>query len=468
MARRHVPPFETEITGLDERGLGIGLTPSGEAARVRAAPPGARVAVVPFRRKPGEVHARRMHLIRPPPDAVTPRCDAFGVCGGCTLQELHLDAQRAAKHAAVLAATGGAPRVHAPRGAPDAYGYRNKVELSFGPVRFVAEGAFQKGVTPLDGRFLGLHAPGRFDRIVDRARCDLTSPHATAVLTAARAVALAPDAPPPYHPVRHDGVLRHLVLREGFATGELLVVLHTTSGVTDAFLDRFAAACLATPLDGARVVGVVHRVHDGVADVAGGPIARVDGEGALHERLLGRTFRISPDSFFQTSTAGAEVLYRTIGEALGGGGTLYDLYCGAGSIGICLADRFDGIVGVEVMPEAVRDARDNAARNRVDGVWHAGAMEDALAVLPGPQRAGPRHLVVDPPRAGLHPRVAGALATVDADTLVYVACRPASLGRDRVVLEAGGWRATDLWTVDLFPQTGHVEAVMRFVRPRRA
>ncbi len=462
MARRRIPPFETEITGLDDRGMGVGTGPSGEHVVVRGAPPGSRVAVVPFRRKRATLHARRHALIRPPAAWVDPPCPRFGVCGGCTLQELSLDAQREAKHQAVLDVVGPAPTVHPVRGAPQATRYRNKVELGFGSARYVPEGRYEKGVTVLDGRFLGFHAPGRFDRVVDSDVCHLISEDAERLLQAARGVALTEDAPAPWNAREHTGVLRHLVLREGFRTGERLAILHTTSAADPAFFDRFADALLAAPADHGRLVGVVHRIHDGVSDVATGPMVAVRGQDHLHETLLGRTFRLSPDSFFQTSVEGAEVLYTTIAEALGRGGTLLDLYCGAGSIGIALSEHHDRIVGVEIVPEAVEDARRNAAANGVHGTWVTAKMEDATGVLD--EVSGPRRIVVDPPRAGLHPKAAKALAATQADVLVYVACKPSSLGRDRAILEEGGWRATDLWTVDLFPQTGHTEAVMRFVK----
>lgn len=465
MARRRTPPFETEITHLDERGLGVGVAPDLRPVKVRGAPPGSRVHAVPFRIKRGTLHARRHALIRPPPQAVTPRCPQFGVCGGCTLQELPLPAQREAKHHLALQAIGPAPRVHPPRGAPGAYHYRNKVELSFGDARYVPESRFVKGQTRIDGRFIGFHAPGRFDRIVDTDVCPLISEESQALLRAARAVALTEDAPPPWNPHRHSGVLRHLVLREGMATGERLAILHTTSDAGPDFLQRFADALQQAPAGRGSLVGVVHRVHDGVADVATGPIHQTWGQAHLYEELRGRRFRLSPDSFFQTSTAGAEVLYETIGEALGSGGTLIDLYCGAGSIGIALSERFDQVVGVEVVEAAIVDARANAAANQVQGRWVHAPVERALEVIESV--ASPRRIVVDPPRVGLHPKAARALAEASADVLVYVACKPSSLGRDREILEAGGWRATDLWTVDLFPQTGHVEAIVRFEKEDR-
>lgn len=142
-------------------------------------------------------------------------------------------------------------------------------------------------------------------------------------------------------------------------------------------------------------------------------------------------------------------------------GTLVDLYCGVGAIGLALAHRFRAVVGVELHAGAIVSARANASANGVQGTWRAGAVEDVLPELDMP---APRRIVVDPPRAGLHPRAARFLAGVDADVLVYVACGPKSLGRDRETLAAGGWKMTDLWSVDLFPQTHHGEAVARFVR----
>ena len=153
------------------------------------------------------------------------------------------------------------------------------------------------------------------------------------------------------------------------------------------------------------------------------------------------------------------MLYTAIGEAVGRGGRLLDLYSGAGSIGIALADRFDEVFGLEEVAAAVDDARANAAANQVQAEYVCARVEDALDRL----GAG-AHVIVDPPRAGLHPKVVGRLAGLDARSLVYVACRPASLGRDAVGLRAGGWALRELWVIDLFPQTPHTEVVGRFER----
>lgn len=456
--RRHIPPFETEIHRLGERGAGIGTAPDGRTVLVRGAPPGGRVAVTVFKRKKGELHARRHALIRPPADGATPKCAVFGLCGGCVLQELDLDAQRRAKQELVAHGVGDLDgiRVHPIRGPEEAYGYRNKVELSFGVRRYLSEEEHAEGL-PIDGRFLGFHAPGRFDRVVDATRCELISDAANAVIGVVREHALRPDAPPPYDVRSHEGFWRHLVLRTSHTDGTVMVLLVTASGDA-APVHALAEALMNSEID---VAGVVHAVRDEVSDVARGEIAHTWGEPNLRETLGPITFEIDPYAFFQTNTEGARVLYETVGEAVGRGGTLLDLYCGTGTIGLYLAEHHDAILGVEVVEASIVNARANAAAHGITKATYITAkVEDALPQIEA--TPGPRRIVVDPPRAGLHPKVCRSLAAADADVLVYVACRPLSLGRDRAVLESGGWRLTDLWSVDLFPQTGHVEAIARF------
>ena len=218
------------------------------------------------------------------------------------------------------------------------------------------------------------------------------------------------------------------------------------------------------------VRSVVWITTDRLSEVAQGDLRAVlHGPASMEVRLGGVTLQLPHDAFFQVNTEGAEVLLETIEEALlpdtsvsrADAGTLLDLYCGVGAIGLALQHRFANVIGIELHDGAIASAQANARRNGIEGAWHAGPVED---VLPGLDVEGPRRIIVDPPRAGLHPRAARFLAAAAADVLVYVACGPKSLARDRPVLEAGGWRLTDLWSVDLFPQTHHGEAVARFER----
>ncbi len=460
--RRHLPPCDVEITSLGPKGVGRGEAPDGREILIRGAPPGSCVHVRPFKRKRGTWHARRLHMVRPPADAVDAPCPVFGLCGGCILQELPLERQQAERQAmaqrlveAELSLEG--VTVHPVRGPSVPYGYRNKVELSFGVRRYLSEADHADGL-PVDGRFLGFHAPGRFDRVVDADACLLAAPPMNQALGIVRAHALSPDAPVPWDSRAHTGFWRHLRIRHGVRTEQVLVGLYTASPAEgdEAHVARLAEALLAEP----AVVGVQWCINDGVADVARGEVRQTWGRDWLEERLGRITYRLSLDAFFQTNTAAAEVLYDTIGEALGeSSGHLLDLYCGTGAIGLYLSDRFDRVTGIEEVASAVEDARANAARNGVEGTWRQAKVEAVLDELPTDAR-----VVVDPPRAGLHPKVARRLARSPGDVLVYVACNPASLGRDGAILAEGGWRLTDLWTVDLFPQTGHVELVGRFVR----
>lgn len=465
MARKRMPPFETRITALGKGGVGVGEAPDGRPVHVRFAPPGSVVRVLPQGKRKGVWQGRRMDLVEPPPDALEPRCPVFALCGGCALQELRQHAQRNARERWTRQLLAELPRqevIHHILGASPAWGYRNKIELSFGTRRYLSEADMAAGL-PIPGRYLGFHASGRFDRVVDVEHCDLASPAMNALLAQIRARVFGPDAPAPYDVKDHTGFWRHVTLREGVATRDLLVSIGTTTG-PEAPVEALARDLVGVKFtSGHRVVGVRWYVNDGLADVARGTERRVWGRSFVEEYLDDTRYRLSADAFFQSSTRGAAVLFRTVAKALGEGqGTLLDLYCGVGAIGLVLAGHFDRVVGVEEVPEAVRDARENAALNRLKHVeFHEGRVEDLLEVV---EAETPRAIVVDPPRVGLHPRVARALAAARAEVLVYVACNPASLARDAAVLEAGGWRLTDVWPVDLFPQTGHVEAVGRFVR----
>ena len=465
MARRRIPPFETEIRSLGPKGVGQGATSDGRPVYVRGAPVGARVRVRVFKRKKGTVHARREALIRPAPGAVIPRCAQFGLCGGCTLQEMSLADQREAKTAQALQDLGPISEhvtVHPTTGAGDGYGYRNKVELSFGVRRYLREADHLAGL-PIDGRFLGFHAAGRFDRVVDAPRCELISEAMNQVLATVRTQTLESDVLGPYDNRAHDGFWRHLVLREGQRTGEILVGLTTRTGPPDAESAVESVANALLQSDTSPVVGVVWTIQDGVADVATGETRRVWGSPHLRERLGSLEFQISLASFFQTSTPAAEELYNRIGDAMGAGGTLVDLYAGAGSIGLFHAHRFERLIGWEENVAAVEDARRNAEQNHIpNATFVATKVEQHLGALK--EIPGPRTIVVDPPRAGLHPKATLAIAQADADVLIYVSCKASSLGRDRPVLEDGGWVLTDVWPVDLFPQTGHLELVARFHR----
>jgi 23S rRNA (uracil1939-C5)-methyltransferase len=453
MARKRIPPFDLRIDRLTDGGVGVGEF-EGRSVHVRGAPPGAVVHVRPAGRRKGILRAYRVAMVEPAANAVEPQCSLFGLCGGCTLQEMPLAAQRAAKEAVVHEQVGDLDgvQIHPVAGTDQAYGYRNKVELSFGTRRYLSDEEMVARA-PMTGRFVGFHAAGRFDRIVEPAPCALVSAELGQIVTTVRAF-LQDSAFEPWDVRAHTGFWRHLVLRETHF-GERLVAFYTAEPPEGAAGEMEE---IAARLEG--VQGVLWFVNPRTGDAAIGDLrALLRGRDWVEERLGKRSYALSATAFFQTNTAAAEVLYDIIRKAAGGGKRLLDLYCGVGSIGLHLADDFEEIVGVELNEEAVKDARKNAERNKVGNTRYiAGPVREVVGSLEADV------IVVDPPRAGLHPKVAECLAVADCERLVYVACKAASLGRDREILETGGWRLTDLWTVDLFPQTGHIEAVGLFVR----
>lgn len=447
--RTRRPPVPVPITHLDADGAGVGVDPRGRAWKVRGAPPG---AVVLAAGRPKD--AFRAGLVEAAPDAVPPPCPAFLTCGGCTFQEVPLARQRVEKHRAVaelLAPLGGVD--HGIVGAEEGYGWRNKAELSFGAERHFLRGDDVE--TGREGLWLGYHPPGRFDRVVDLDACPLLTAPMNAVYARARADLRASPFPA-WDPARHVGFWRYLGLREG--EEGVLASLHTASPPegAEAWIGAYA------PRWGAA--GVSWYVSDARGDTVGTERrAVVCGVEAVTARLGGLRFRLSPTAFFQVNREGAERLVDRVRGWLGGGGVLWDLYCGAGALGLVAADRFEEVVGIELNPRAAEDATRNAAAN---GIPHArfvaGAVEALVDTLPVPDA-----VVVDPPRAGLHPRALATLTAVPARTLVYVACRPASLLRDGKALLEAGWRCTDRVAVDLFPQTVHLEVVSRWERAPR-
>ena len=466
--RRARPPVSVTLDRLEAKHCS-GLSEDGRRFRVR----GAGVGDVVLARPGKKGTARLQAVVTPAADAEQPRCALFGICGGCQLQSMPLPAQRLEKARLVRRMVGVEaddgtrllPGVtcHPPRGAAEGYGYRNKVELSWSTQRYVPEGV-DPSTMQTRGSFLGFHPPGWWSKVVPVETCHLATNATNAVIRAVAALELAPA----WDSREHTGHWRHLVIRD---TGSpeaprVWVTFVTSSSVDSADLQRAASAVVGL----AGVRGVLHVVNDGVAEVARGALRAVlHGVAELEVELGAARLSLPHDAFFQVNTAGAEVLVATIADALDLRAAqpepLVDLYCGVGAIGLALSDRLSRLIGIELHEGAVRCASRNAATMGVAGEFHAGPVEQVLPTL----SLGPHsRLVVDPPRAGLHPKAAAFLASHDAEVLVYVACGPASLGRDRELLEAGGWSLTDLWVVDLFPQTHHVEAVARFVRQRAA
>lgn len=412
----------------------------------------ARVRVVKSRRRFAE--AELVELLEPGAARIEAPCPLLPRCGGCRLQHVDYATTLAAKAAQIgehLARIGHLSDV--PVLEPDAaiapFGYRNKMEYSAAP-------------GPDGELHLGFHERGRWDSVIDVPQCLLASPAGNAVRESVRAWAVA-ERIAPYDQRAQRGDLRHLVVREGVATGQLLVSVVTSPG-NEAAVDRLADPLMA---EHPQVVGLLHSVNDGVAEVTSGlPTRLVAGRDWLEERVRGVTLRLSQPAFFQTNTRMTEVLYQRAAEAAGLDGTqvVYDLFAGVGSIGIALADGAREVVAIEIVPEAVEDARANAERNGVTN--HTALCGDVGVVLR--ERRGtlplPDVAIVDPPRGGLSGRAVRRILELAPPVLVYVSCQPATFADNAARFVAGGYTLEWVRPVDMFPQTPHIEAVARFTR----
>ena len=445
-------PVRVTIDRLDADGVGSGLDARGRRWTIRGGVPGSTVLAG------GRVkHGALLDVVEPPGDATPPRCPLVGTCGGCLYQSLPAARQREEKLAALQALLAPLSPGGTIVGADRSYGYRNKIELSFGTSRYLSRAEIVANVPPESGRFLGFHGAGRFDRVVDVPECALASPAINAVLERVRRDTLGSpfDA---YDARSHQGFWRHLVLREGL--DGVLVLLYTALAGED------QAAWIARHAGDWGAAGVLWYTTGSHADAAVGELrAVVHGVDRLSVRAGGAPLSLSPTAFFQVNDTGAAVLLEVIRGALGEGGTLLDLYAGVGALGLSLADRFDEVLGVELNAEAVAEANRNAGALGLPERYLAGKAESLLPDLL--RTAGrPLRVLVDPPRGGLHPGAMAPLLDLDADVLVYVACRPTSLARDGAALAAHGWRCQGWTAVDLFPHTAHVEVVASFVRER--
>ena len=397
-------------------------------------------------RKRKQKIGRILHVMQHAPEEITPSCPHFGVCGGCSFlnipYEYELELKR--KMAAQLLKDfwqGDIPPVVP---APYPTGYRNKMELSFGDH------------SKNGGLALGIRKRNLYYEVAVPSECALI-PDDFKALAISTLEYFRQTSETFYHRTRHTGTLRYLVLRRGEFTGELLVNLVTTAGLDKTHLEKWMTKLLALPLKG-KIVGILHTVSDALADaVVPEDVHILWGRGHFYEKICGLTFSISTFSFFQTYSAGAELLYRTVAEFAGQAEKIYDLYCGTGTIAQILAFYAKEVVGIELVPEAITAAKESALANGINNCRFIAG--DVLKVLDENVLTPPNVLVLDPPRDGIHPKALGKLIALGASRIVYVSCKPTSLARDLPTFIEGGYRVAALRLHDMFPRTPHMETV---------
>ena len=467
--------IETTIEDLGERDTCFGRTAEGMGVFVRGpVAVGDRVRAEVFKVKKKHAQARLIEILEPSPHRVEPACAHFGACGGCKWQHVDYEEQLRLKSKLVadaLAHIGGFTGVDVRPAIPAEakYHYRNKIEFSFSRQRYllageqdVAESDLEKPTTFA----LGFHAPRLFAKVVDVDACHIATPEMNTVLQAVKQFCIDRSLSI-YCTQAHDGFLRQVIVRQAAATGQLMVNFVTSSHDADCMhhlLDVLQAAL------GDRLTTLVNNTTSRKNNSSLGEEEYVVyGPGVIEDHLGPFRFLISANSFFQTHTAQAERLYEQTMALVdpAEGDVLYDLYCGTGSITLYAAARCDRVLGLELAASSVADAQANAERNGVENVDFAQIdLKDIKQVLPDLEEFGaPDIVIVDPPRAGVHPKVLEVLTRLAPRRIVYVSCNPASLARDAAVLcESGGYRLREVVPIDMFPHTNHIECVARLDR----
>ena len=443
--------LELRIESLAYGGNGVARL-NGFVVFVRRGLPGDTVRARVTKVKKSHAEALALEVVEQGAARVEAPCAHYPACGGCRFQDLAYDEQLAAKAGQVADALGRIGRLsdfelEPAVGADSVFHYRNKLEYSF-------------TATPV-GVGLGFHKAGRWDEVLDVDRCWLTTELGNAVRNAVRGWAREQGLPA-FDQEAQRGFLRHLVVREGRNTGQALVTLVTAPG------ELRGEKELVEALRRFPEVKSVHwAVNDRPAEVTNLPTRLLWGEPAIEEELLGLRFRVRPNAFLQTNTAMCEVLYRLTLEYAGTTGeeTVYDLYCGIGTIALALARDALTVWGIEASEESVACAIENAELNGiVNAAFFAGDVASSLAELE--DRAGrPDLVVVDPPRAGLAGKALARIAALAAPRLVYVSCNPTTLaGNAKELAGTFGYRLERARPVDMFPHTPHVETVALFTR----
>lgn len=438
--------LELHVDALAYGGSGVARS-DGFVVFVRRGLPGDTVLARVTKVKRGFAEAVVERVLDPSVDRVPAPCQHFGACGGCRFQDYAYGRQLEAKHGQVRDALTRIARIVEPPLEPivpaaSQLHYRNKVEYSF--------------TTTPDGPALGFHRAGRWDEVLPLDECLLTTEVGNRVRDVVRDWARE-EGLPAYDQATQEGYLRHLVVREGRNTGQALVVLVTAAG------ERFDADYLIERLRAVPEVRSINwAVNDSPAEVTSLPTRLLWGTEWIEEEVLGLRFRIRPNAFLQTNTEMAARLYELARDAadLSGAETVYDLYCGTGTIGLALASGAAHVWGVEISEEAVACAIENAALNGVGNAsFFAGNVGQSLEELQ--ERAGPPDVVVvDPPRAGLAGKALRRAGGLRASRIVYVSCNPTTLAGDvKVLSEEFGYELVQCTPVDMFPHTPHIESV---------
>ncbi|MDR0880114.1 MAG: 23S rRNA (uracil(1939)-C(5))-methyltransferase RlmD [Clostridioides sp.] len=404
----------------------------------------------------GKAEMKLIEVLEKSPLETEDTCPHFDYCGGCTIQSIPYEKQLDIKESQIkeLFQTRGIMGFDflGIQGSPSSKYYRNKMEYSFGD---------DKKDGPLT---CGLHKKGKHIDILTADQCILVDSDFEKILLTA--IEYFDSRKIPYYRTsNHIGYLRHLVIRKGLNTNEVMVNIVTSSQL-DFDMNDFAEVLKGLELDG-DLIGILHTINDGLADaVQWDEIKVLYGRDYLNEEILGLKFKISPFSFFQTNTKGAEKLYSIAKEFVGEqkDKVVFDLYSGTGSIGQIMAGSAKKVYGIEIVEEAVKVANENAKLNGLDNCeFIAGDVRETVGSL----KDSPDLIIVDPPRPGIHKDAIRDIAGFGAEEIVYISCNPSSMVDDLVCFAGYGYEVSKVEIMDMYPNTWHAECVVLLTKIKK-
>jgi len=467
MALKKGQTLELEIESTAFKGKGVAKH-NGLAVFVAGTAPGDLVEARIIKKKKKFLEAKLLQIITPSPLRIEPKCSHAKVCGGCTWQhlpypeQLKIKEQHVRDHLQRIAHID--PDLTAPIiGCDSDFYYRNKMEYSFANRRWLTEEEIRSDEYVDDTGFsAGLHAPGRFDKILNISECHLQDPVSFEMLDFVRSWCIKHEIPA-FDTFKKEGFIRHLVVRNSHHTDDLMVNIVTfrddpdiIKNLSDALLGQFP-----------QITTIVNNVNDQPNPTAVGRYENVIyGPGFIVDHIGSHTFKIHANAFFQTNTAQAEKLYAIAKDftELKPGSHLFDLYCGVGTLSLFMADQAEKITGIEIVDVAIENARFNAKENSVKNVeFVLGDMKDTFNDDFMKTHGRPDCIITDPPRSGMHPDVVDQLASLDVPRIVYVSCNPSTMARDLKILKEA-YEIERVQPVDMFPQTYHIEAVAKLTR----
>lgn len=436
-----------DIVDTEFPGMGVAEY-EGEKVYVKGTLPGQKILAQITKKKGGKIEGRLKEIIEDVDYKIDAKCPHFNYCGGCSHQFISYEKQLEFKKDQVLKLFKDAGIENFEflgiEGSPEIWEYRNKMEFTFGDL--------EKG-----GELnLGMHKKASAFGIINTNSCQIVDEDFRMALDAVVNYFRGKDFPH-YRIMSHQGYLRNLVIRKGKNTGEILINLVTTSQI-DFNLGEITEILKALPYEG-KLKGIVHTINDSLSDVVqADSMETLYGEDYIIEELLGLKFKISPFSFFQTNSKGAEKLYSIVKDFLGNAEnkTVFDLYCGTGTIGQIVAPSAQKVIGVELIEEAVEAAKENAKLNGLDNCqFIAGDVAKVIQDI----KDKPDIIILDPPRPGVHPKAMEYVIKFNAPEIVYVSCNPKTLVNDLRVLEENGYVVERVKVKDMFAHTPHVECV---------